>query len=255
MQYRRSCASPPNDTLTLLPGYRSVLTLYLFGHTPIPEGIPDEEELDGISAQLCIQAALQQVYSLRVRHKSIQFSGSKFSPMVVTKTFATNPDRSFIIAENIVHWATLSFDTAASLTLSSRPMLSSGILSYMDLCWSLVKSCAELFYTTTQEWHAIGLPMTETQATQLIASGNAFKLLLWKLCAVFRESLRDGHDEAVVNKIHRTIIDAIDQYNRTYRTPLYACSRTVASFSQETKLRYCRFWPEHRSLLGANLSR
>lgn len=222
------------------PSYRSMLTLYLFGFTPIPEGISDEEELDGVTAQVCVQAALQQVYSLRVRHKSIQFSGSKFSPTVITTAFASSPDRSFIIAENIVHWATLTFDTSASLTLSSRPMLSSGILSYMDLCWSLVKSCAELFHTMTQEWHAIGLPMSDAQATQLVASGNSFKLLLWKLCAVFRESLRDGYDESVVNKIHGTILDAISQFNRTYRAPLDACRRRMASFSQETKLRYCR---------------
>lgn len=230
-----------------LTGYRSMLTLYLFGYTPIPEGISDDEELDGITAQVCVQAALQQVYSLRVRHKVIQFSGSKFSPTVVTRTFASSPDRSFIIAENIVHWATLTFDTSASLTLSSRPMLSSGIMSYTDLCWSLVRSCAELFHTMAQEWHAIGLPMTDTQATQVIASGNAFKLLLWKLCAVFRESLRDGHDEAVVNEIHRSILDAIGQYNRTYRAPMEACYRRMATFSQETKLRYCR----SRHMLGA----
>lgn len=226
--------------LTLSAGYRSMLTLYLFGFTPIPEGISDEEELDGVTAQVCVQAALQQVYSLRVRSKSVQFSGSKFSPTVVTRTFASNPDRSFIIAENIVHWATLTFDTSASLTLSSRPMLSSGITSYMDLCWSLVKSCAELFHTMAQEWHAIGLPMTDAQATQVMASGNAFKLYLWKLSAVFREALRDGHDEAVVNKIHGTILDAIDQFNRTYRAPLDACHRRMDALSQETKLRYCR---------------
>lgn len=220
-----------------------MLTLYLFGSTPIPEGISDEEELNGVTAQVCVQAALQQVYSLRVRQRSPLFSGSKFSETVVTRNFTANPDRSFIIAENIVHWATLTFDTSASLTLSSRPMLSSGILSYTDLCWSLVKSCAELFHTMAQEWHAIGLPMTDTQATQLMASGNSFKLLLWKLCAVFREALRDGHDEAVVNKIYISILDAIDRFNRTYRSPLDACRKRIEALSQETKLRYCTRQP------------
>lgn len=35
--------------------YRSVVTLYLFGQTPIPVGISEDEELDGITGVLCVQ--------------------------------------------------------------------------------------------------------------------------------------------------------------------------------------------------------
>ncbi|SMR49285.1 unnamed protein product [Zymoseptoria tritici ST99CH_1E4] len=223
--------------------YRSVLTLYLFGLTPIPVGISDEEEHDGLSGPVCVQSALQQVYMLRVRQKSLQFSGAKVSP-VVTKAFALRPDEvhtnSFINAENIAHWAALTFDTSASLTLSSRPVLWSGLFGYeRDRCWSLVKSCTDHFHSMVQkDWHTDGLEISESKANMVIAAASAFKLLMWKLSAVFREALRDGHEDATVNKVCEAVIDAVDQFNRTYRDLLNSCQRRIHFLSQETKLRW-----------------
>ena len=47
--------------------YRSVLTLYLFDQTPVPSGISEEEEMDGISSVVCTQTALLQLQQLRER--------------------------------------------------------------------------------------------------------------------------------------------------------------------------------------------
>ena len=41
------------------PSYRSVLMLLLFGLTPVPAGVSVDEEIDGISRQVCVQSALQ----------------------------------------------------------------------------------------------------------------------------------------------------------------------------------------------------
>lgn len=40
------------------PSYRSMLSLFLFALTPIPMGISEDEEADGVSGQVCIHAAL-----------------------------------------------------------------------------------------------------------------------------------------------------------------------------------------------------
>ncbi|KAI5361972.1 hypothetical protein Slin15195_G056210 [Septoria linicola] len=225
------------------PSYRSMLTLYLFGLTPIPEGISEEEEHDGLSGHVCVQAALQQVYMLRVRQKSLQFNGSKMSPTVTMKNIALGPDpmatSSFLNAESIAHWAALTFDTSASMTLSARPILSSGLFGYEDdWCWCLVRSCTEMFQATRKEWYAAGMEITESKANQLVASGSAFKLLMWKLAAVFREALRDGHDEQVLKKVYDSIIDGVDQFNRTYRDLLEACQKRIHFLSQDTKFRW-----------------
>jgi hypothetical protein len=225
--------------------YRSVLTLYLFGLTPIPIGISEEEEHDGLSGPVCVQSALQQVYMLRVRQKSLQFSGAKVSP-VVSKAFALRPDEvhtsSFINAENIAHWAAMTFDTSASLTLSSRPVLWSGLMGFQqDRCWSLVKSCTEHFHGMTQEERRPdGLEISESTANRVVAAASAFKLLMWKLSAVFREALRDGHEDAIVNKVCGSVLEAIDQWNRTYRDLLNSCQRRIHFLSQETKFRWCK---------------
>lgn len=47
--------------------YRSVLALYLFAQTPVPAGILEDEELNGVSASVCMHTALIQIQKLRQR--------------------------------------------------------------------------------------------------------------------------------------------------------------------------------------------
>lgn len=57
-----------------------MLALLLFALTPIPVGISESEETDGISGQVCIHAALQHIQTLRAQQRNLQFSGSKVLP-------------------------------------------------------------------------------------------------------------------------------------------------------------------------------
>lgn len=45
--------------------YRSVLALSLFAQTPVPVGVGEEEELNGLSAPICMHTALMHVQKLR----------------------------------------------------------------------------------------------------------------------------------------------------------------------------------------------
>ena len=57
--------------------YRSVLTLLLFGMTPLPVGLDEQEEVDGLSGQICMQIALGKLHELRARQNTCQFPGLK----------------------------------------------------------------------------------------------------------------------------------------------------------------------------------
>lgn len=65
----RSWRSSRCDMLMLLNrvSYRSVLALSLFAQTPVPVGVGAEEELDGVSAPICMHTALMHVQKLRQR--------------------------------------------------------------------------------------------------------------------------------------------------------------------------------------------
>lgn len=228
------------------PSYRSMLSLFLFALTPIPTGISEEEEIDGISGQACVHAALQQIQTLRARQRNLQFSGSKVTPSnVKMKSIVTGPESvgssDFIAAECIAHWAALTFDTSASLTLNCRSLLSSGLFGFeAELPWRLVRTGAKLFYEKTQAWRADGvIDMTDERANQIIASGTAWKLLAWKLTSVFKEALRDGHNESEVSRAFGFVTEAIQQFNDTFRRPLEACQRRMRFLGQTTKLRWC----------------
>lgn len=62
-----SWRSSRSDMLMLLNrvSYRSVLALSLFAQTPVPVGVGEEEELDGLSALICMHTALIHVQKLR----------------------------------------------------------------------------------------------------------------------------------------------------------------------------------------------
>ena len=227
------------------PCYRSMLSLFLFALTPIPAGVTEEEEVDGISGQACVHAALQHIQVLRARQKNLQFSGSKVSPFLKKQALPTSPDSvgtsDFIIAENTAYWAALTFDTSASLTLNCRSLLSSGLFGHdEELPWRLVRTCAKIFDDTAQRWQPGSLDITDERANQIVASGAQWKLLGWKLTAIFKEALRDGHEESKVLKAYTAVVDSIKQFNTIFRPRLEACQRRMQFLGQSTKLRWCK---------------
>ncbi|KAF4993909.1 hypothetical protein FGRMN_6156 [Fusarium graminum] len=225
------------------PSYRSMLSLFLFALTPIPEGISEEEETDGISGQACVHAALQQIQTLRARQRNLQFSGSKVSPSLKSQAIVTTPDSiqdpGFINAESTVYWAALTFDTSASLTLNCRSLLSSGLFGFeSELPWRLVRTCAKMFNENARQWKQGSSDMTDERANQIIAAGASWKLLGWKLTAIFKEALRDGHDESEVRKAYLAVVDSTKQFGVIYRPLLDECHKRMPFLGQQTKLRW-----------------
>ncbi|KAF4983418.1 hypothetical protein FZEAL_1147, partial [Fusarium zealandicum] len=225
------------------PSYRSMLSLLLFALTPIPEGISEDEEADGISGQACVHAALQQIQTLRARQRNLQFSGSKVSPSLKSQAIVTTPESietsGFINAESTVYWAALTFDTSASLTLNCRPLLSSGLFGFeSELPWRLVKTCATMFDETAKHWSRGSSDMTDERANQIIAAGASWKLLGWKLTAIFKEALRDGHDESEVRKAYSAVVESVKKFGTIYRPLLDECHKRMQFLGQQTKLRW-----------------
>jgi hypothetical protein len=229
------------------PSYRSMLTLFLFALTPIPAGISQEEELDGVSGQACIHAGLQQIQMLRARQRSLQFNGTNVSQPVKAKVISTIPATigatDFLDAENIAYWAALTFDTSASLTLNCRSLLSSGLFGFeAELPWRLARASATSFQTDMQNWPAHwAYDMTEERANQIIASASAWKLLTWKLTALVKEALRDGHDGPEVSRAFTLVVEAIQQFNTIFRGPLESCQLRMPFLGQQAKFRWCKF--------------
>lgn len=234
------------------PSYRSMLTLFLFALTPIPTGISEQEELDGISGQACVHAALQHIQVLRARQRNLQFSGTKVSPFQTKQAIPASPvsvdTSNFINAESTAYWAALTFDTSASLTLNCRSLLSSGLFGFdEELSWRLVRTCAQMFHETAQQWQPGSIDMTDDRANQIVGAGAAWKLLGWKLTAVFKEALRDGHEESKVRKAYAAVVDSIRYFNATFRPHLEACQRRMQFLGQQTKLRWCK-WLKPRDM-------
>jgi hypothetical protein len=227
------------------PSYRSMLALLLFALTPIPVGVCEEEELEGVSGQVCVHAALQQIQTLRARQKSLQFNGTRVNLTNSNRPVGASPaslaTANFIIAESTAYWAALTFDTSASLTLNCRPLLSSGLFGFeSEPSWRMVRACIGIFHESARDWNHVDVEVTDERANQVIAAGAAWKLLVWKLTANLKESLRDGHDESEVLRAFNSVSNAIDQFNVTYRDLLIACQRRIQFLNQETRLRWCK---------------
>ena len=226
------------------PSYRSMLTLLLFALTPIPAGISEEEELDRVTGQVCVHAALQQIQGLRAHQRNLLFNGNRVNLNISIPAPSASPhslaNANYINAESTAYWAALTFDTSASLTMSCRPLLSSGLFGFeAESSWRLVRTCMEIFRDMTKGWSDPEFEMTNEKANQIIAAAAAWKLLVWKLTANLKEALRDGHDEAEVNRAFNLVSDAIDQFNTAYRDLLGVCQSRIQFFGQETKLRWC----------------
>jgi hypothetical protein len=187
---------------------------------------------------------VQQVQHLRARQRSLEFNGSKVSPLPDAVSISSSPDQittDFMGIESIIYWGALTFDTSSSLTFNTKSILSSGLLGWeSESSWRLVRTCTNIFHEDTEDWRVHGLNVTDENANRIIAAAAAWKLLVWKIAAVFKEALREGREEDAVQRIYVVAVDALEQFNVTYRPLLVACERRIQFLSQHTKLRWCK---------------
>lgn len=222
--------------------YRSVLTLFLFSLTPIPVGVSEEEELDGLTGQICVQAALQQVQRLRERQRNTQFNGSKVTPATETLTSpasSSNLTANYLGLESRAYWGALTFDTSYSLTLNFRSSLSSGLHGVdSESCWRVLKMGAGSFHTRTEEWRRSPFAMTEDEVSQVIAAAAAAKTYMWKMSAVLKEALREGYEEEKVIQAWTAFDEANEMFRITFRPLLNDCQRRLPFLGQVEKLNW-----------------
>lgn len=227
------------------PCYRSMLSLYLFAMVPVPIGIQEEEEENGIPAQVCVQAALQQVQYLRARQRRLEFNGSKVSLLPDQMAVISTPEQmrsDFMSMESQIYWAALTFDTSSALTFNTKSLLSSGLLGWeLEASWRMVKTCTDIFHEQSENWRLHEASITEESANRIIAAATAWKLRVWKVGTILKEALREGHEEDTVHHAYTCAVEAIDQFNLTYRPLLEACERRLQYLSQYTKLRWCEY--------------
>ncbi|KFY29146.1 hypothetical protein V491_00173, partial [Pseudogymnoascus sp. VKM F-3775] len=151
---------------------------------------------------------------------------------------------NFMSIESIIYWAAITYDTSSSLTFNTKSLLSSGLLGWeSESSWRLVKSCTDIFHSQTEEWRLRGVIATEENANRIFAAASAWKLRVWKAAAVLKEALREGHEDDTVHRAYTSAVDAIKQFNVTYRPLLMACEYRLQFLCQHTKLRWCESSP------------
>ncbi|KAJ9645443.1 hypothetical protein H2204_001022 [Knufia peltigerae] len=242
---RESWRASRRDMLKVINrvSYRSVLTLFLFGLTPIPVGVSRDEEVDGITGQICVQVAFQQIQSLRERQRNCQFSGSKVSfgmaPLANSKPKSFPLSEAFLNSESRAYWGALTFDTSASLTLNFRSSLSSGLHGVAsESAWRVLRTGAHSFQTRTKEWRTSAFEVSDDTASQIIAAAAACKVFVWKMIAILKEALREGDEEDKVQQAWDAFTEAADIYQDTFRPLLSACERRLHFLSQVERLNW-----------------
>jgi hypothetical protein len=219
--------------------YRSALALFLFALTPVPIGIPEEEEMDGLTGQLCVQAGLQQIQRLREGQRNCQFSGSLVFLDALPSPASSHLTDTFLRTEARAYWAALTFDTSASLSLNLRSTLTSGLHGVeTETCWRTLKMGAESFRTRTEGWRRNPFAMTEDEVLQVIAAAAAAKMYVWKWVSVMKEALREGSEEEKLQRAWLSFLESIDLFRDTFRVLLNDCQRRLPFLGQVERLNW-----------------
>ncbi|KAI5918816.1 hypothetical protein F4810DRAFT_550491 [Camillea tinctor] len=220
--------------------YRSAFALYLFSQTPIPVGISEDEELDGISRLVCIQTALLHVQKLRERRRK--------GPSIGTALSGSSLSQAFIDMENRAYWAAVMWDTTFSLSLDVRTSLTSGLNgACSELSWRLVRTfLVGSFQPQTESWRTGGVDVSDEIASRIISAARVGKIYVWKNITSLKEGFREGVDEERVSYIWGALVNSIDIYKSTIRPLLNICERRLHFLDQLHRmgwyvisLRYC----------------
>lgn len=225
--------------------YCSVLAMFLFGLTPTPCGIPEEEEMNGLSGHVCLQLALQKLQTLRTRTRTCQFTLSGAFTNQSSTPSRTGADllahQAYLDAESCAYWTGLVLDTATSLTLDHRPTLSAGLLGFeAESSFELIRKRSLLFQVETEPWLRDGIELTDDIALTIIVALGAWKLYTWKNISVLKEALRDGHDDAKVVHAFRGVSDAIRHFKTVYRPLLDVCEQRLQFLSWRPRFEWCK---------------
>lgn len=242
---RESWRTARKDMLKVInrTSYRSTLTLYIFAQTPIPVGISEEEELDGVTGLLCIQTALLQIQKLRDRQRSRQFDGSEvlaredaFASVVTSSSFP----QSFLDFESRVYWAAVIWDTSSSFTWDLKTSLTSGLNgACSEPAWRLARTfIVGSFHSETEDWHKNNFDASDKAASQIIAAAAVSKLYVWKNITSFKEAVREGVDEKKFLFVWNALLDAINIYETSIRPLLNSCERRLHFMSELNRRRW-----------------
>lgn len=215
--------------------YRSALTLYLFAQTPIPVGISEDEELDGINELLCIQTALSQVQRLREGQRSRLFDGLELLGWTEPRTRSRDSlTQAYLDFESRAHWAAVMWDTSNSLNLNLRTSLTSGLNgACSEPAWRLARTfLVGSFHPETEHWRINGFEVSDEVASQIITAAAICKLYVWKNITSLKEALREGVDEESVLFVWKALLDAIDIFKNSIRPLLNNCERRLHFMDQ-----------------------
>ncbi|RDW80263.1 hypothetical protein BP6252_04901 [Coleophoma cylindrospora] len=223
--------------------YRSVLTLYLFGQTPVPSGISEEEEMDGISGVVCIQTALLQLQELRHRLRNCQSKGlgvSAWSDAATSSAASSNLTQAFINLEMRAYWAAVAWDTSSSVTLNIRSSLTSGLKgACLEPAWRLAKGfLVGPFHARSEEWRKKGYEVSDETASQIISAAAICRLYTWKTIASVKEALAEGVEESDALFAWNALLDALEVYKTTIHPLLSTCERRLHFLGQVERLNW-----------------
>lgn len=188
--------------------YRSVLTLYLFGQTPLPTDISEEERLNGISAEVCSQTALLLLQKLRDQSRAL------------VRGFSRGNDeslRKYLDLETRAYWLGVIWDTADSMNLNIRSSLTSGLKgACCEPTWQIVHSFLNSGVLT-------GLASTDDGSPdvspRIVCVANVARLYIWKNITSAKEALRECVDEDSLQQSWVSLLYAFDIW-QTHLRPL-----------------------------------
>jgi hypothetical protein len=204
------------------PSYRSILALYLFSQTPIPIGVPEEEEQDGISGPVCIRTALSHLQHLRARRS----------------TLSEAPE--YVDSESRAYWAAMIWDTSAALAMDSRTSLTSGLKgACAEPTWRVVKAfLAGSFITRTADCHADGFEWTDEAAYELLAAASVCKTYIWKHITSVKEAVREGIPDDGIQVAWGALLDTLGIFTASIRPLLDSCERRIPFLNQRVRLNW-----------------
>ncbi|CAK7237137.1 hypothetical protein SCUCBS95973_009859 [Sporothrix curviconia] len=244
---RASWRSTRRDMLRVVNrvSYRSALTLYLFSQTPVPAGIPADEEVDGINGVVCLQSALQQIQQLRLRLRSCQSYGGDLSAWSTGLLQASAPPvtdfhPAFVDLESRVFWAAVTWDTASSVTLEFNTTLTTGLKgACSEPAWVLARAfLVKSFHARTEAWRTTRFELTDAMASEIISAAGICRTYLWRNVASVKEALREGVDDESVAAAWASLHDAVEVFRSTIAPMMAHCEHQLHFLSQTNRLNW-----------------
>ena len=222
------------------PTYCSILTLHLFGNTPVPSDFAEPN-----IREACLQASLQHLKTLSAQSRLLSSTNAKTvliaNPIDTTVSHADISPPDYAQMEDLAYWFGIMCDTSRSLAKCQPPILADAVTTDGQI-WAQVREQVDEFKASCKNWRNSRVPISVDVLYGVVGHGTACRAMVWSAISRVQDALFHHLTDISVEAATQAALQEFDRFNTSFEYLLGLCKRDFILLNEKIRVTCCTFF-------------